>query len=51
MIGDAPDRRVEILSDHDALHATWSRFGPHRDGADLHIHRRHTDLFTSSRAS
>ena len=23
-----PDRRVEILSDHDALHATWSRFGP-----------------------
>jgi quercetin dioxygenase-like cupin family protein len=45
VIGDAPDRRVEILSDHDALHATWSRFGPHRDGADLHIHRRHTDLF------
>jgi quercetin dioxygenase-like cupin family protein len=45
VIGDAPDRRVEILADHDALHATWSRFGPHRDGADLHIHRRHTDLF------
>ncbi len=45
VIGDSPDRRVEILSDHDALHATWSRFGPHRDGADLHIHRRHTDLF------
>jgi mannose-6-phosphate isomerase-like protein (cupin superfamily) len=45
VIGDAPDRRVEILSDHDTLHATWSRFGPHRDGADLHIHRRHTDLF------
>jgi quercetin dioxygenase-like cupin family protein len=45
LVGDAPDRRVEILSDHDALHATWSRFGPGRDGADLHIHRRHTDLF------
>ena len=45
VIGDAPDRRVEILSDHEALHATWSRFGPGRDGADLHIHRRHTDLF------
>jgi mannose-6-phosphate isomerase-like protein (cupin superfamily) len=45
IVGDAPDRRVEILSDHDALHATWSRFGPGRDGADLHIHRRHTDLF------
>jgi mannose-6-phosphate isomerase-like protein (cupin superfamily) len=45
IIGDAPDRRVEILSDHDALHATWSRFGPRREGADLHVHRRHTDLF------
>jgi quercetin dioxygenase-like cupin family protein len=45
IVGDAPDRRVEILSDHDALHATWSRFGPRRDGADLHVHRRHTDLF------
>ncbi|MEJ7568937.1 MAG: cupin domain-containing protein [Gaiellaceae bacterium] len=45
LIGDSVDRRVELLSDHDALHATWSRFGPGRDGADLHIHRRHTDLF------
>jgi quercetin dioxygenase-like cupin family protein len=45
IIGDAPDRRVEILSEHDALHATWTRFGPRRDGADLHIHHRHTDLF------
>ena len=27
------------------MHATWSRFGPGRDGADPHIHRRHTDLF------
>jgi mannose-6-phosphate isomerase-like protein (cupin superfamily) len=45
VIGDSPARRVEILTDHDALHATWSRFGPHRDGADPHIHRRHTDIF------
>jgi mannose-6-phosphate isomerase-like protein (cupin superfamily) len=45
VVGDSPDRRVEILSDHDALHATWSRFGPRREGADPHIHRRHTDLF------
>jgi quercetin dioxygenase-like cupin family protein len=45
VIGDSPDRRVEVLSDHDSLHATWSRYGPGRDGADLHIHRRHTDLF------
>jgi mannose-6-phosphate isomerase-like protein (cupin superfamily) len=45
VIGDSPERRVEILCDHDALHATWSRFDPDRDGADPHIHRRHTDLF------
>ncbi len=45
IVGDAPDRRVEILSDDDALHATWSRFGPRRAGADLHVHREHTDLF------
>jgi mannose-6-phosphate isomerase-like protein (cupin superfamily) len=45
VVGDAPDRRVEILSDHEALHATWSRFGPRREGADLHVHRRHSDLF------
>ena len=45
VVGDAPERRVEILSDRDPLHATWSRFGPRREGADLHVHRRHTDLF------
>lgn len=45
LIGDAPDRRVELLSDYDSLHATWSRFGPGREGPDLHVHRRHTDLF------
>ena len=45
VIGDAPARRVEILSSHASLHATWSRFGPGRDGADLHVHREHTDLF------
>jgi mannose-6-phosphate isomerase-like protein (cupin superfamily) len=45
LIGDSPERRVEILCDHDALHATWSRFGPGREGADLHVHRRHTDAF------
>src|SRR3954447_10582862 len=45
VIGDSPERRVEVLSDHEALNATWSRFGPGRDGADLHVHRRHTDLF------
>ena len=45
IVGDSPYRRVEILSDSDELHATWSRFGPHRDGADLHVHRLHSDLF------
>ena len=45
VIGDSPDRRVEVLCDDDALHATWSRFGPGREGADLHVHRHHSDLF------
>jgi len=45
IIGDAADRRVEILAETEALHATWSRFGPGRDGADRHIHRHHTDFF------
>jgi quercetin dioxygenase-like cupin family protein len=45
IIGDADDRRVEILSDHPSLTTTWSRFGPGRDGADLHIHYEHADHF------
>ena len=45
VIVDAADRRVEILSDDETLNATWSRFGPYREGADLHVHRHHTDLF------
>ncbi len=45
VVGDAPDRRVEILSDHASLNATWSRFAPGRDGADLHVHRDHADHF------
>src|SRR3954453_15473257 len=45
VLGDAPERRVEILSDHHALNATWSRFGAHREGANLHVHRHHVDLF------
>jgi quercetin dioxygenase-like cupin family protein len=45
VIGDSADRRVEILSDDETLNATSSRFGPHREGADLHVHRHHTDCF------
>jgi mannose-6-phosphate isomerase-like protein (cupin superfamily) len=45
IVGDSADRRVEILSDDQTLNSTWSRFGPHRDGADLHVHRQHTDMF------
>ena len=45
LLGDSADRRVELLCDVDALHATWSRFGPGRDGADLPVHYRHSDLF------
>jgi hypothetical protein len=38
IIGDAPGRRVEILSDRDPLHATVSRFGPGAvDGVFLRV--------------
>jgi mannose-6-phosphate isomerase-like protein (cupin superfamily) len=45
VIADAPDRKVEILFEHDTAHATWTRIGAGRDGADLHVHRRHDDVF------
>jgi len=45
VVGDSADRRVEILCERDELHVTWTRLGPGRDGADLHVHRRHADLF------
>ena len=45
VVGDSPQRRLEILSEHDDLHATWSRFAARREGADLHVHRRHCDVF------
>ncbi len=45
VIGDSAERRVEILCDHERLCATWTRFGPYRDGASAHVHRHHSDLF------
>jgi mannose-6-phosphate isomerase-like protein (cupin superfamily) len=45
VVADRPDRRVEILCETDAMHATRTRIGPRRDGTDLHVHRRHNDVF------
>ena len=45
IVGDSVDRRVELLAELDAVHATLSRFGPGRDGADRHVHRSHADVF------
>jgi quercetin dioxygenase-like cupin family protein len=45
IVGDSAERRVEILSDDPAINATLSRFGPGREGASLHVHREHSDLF------
>jgi mannose-6-phosphate isomerase-like protein (cupin superfamily) len=45
VVGDSPERRVEILCEDDRVHITWTRLAPGRDGADLHIHRLHTDVF------
>jgi mannose-6-phosphate isomerase-like protein (cupin superfamily) len=45
IIGDSPERTVELLAELDAVHATLSRFAAGRDGADLHVHREHVDVF------
>jgi quercetin dioxygenase-like cupin family protein len=45
VVGDNADRRIEILCDRESLVATWTRFGPGRDGAAAHVHRAHSDLF------
>src|SRR5918997_4425559 len=45
VVRDTPESRLEILSDRDELHATWTRFAAHRDGASPHVHREHSDLF------
>lgn len=45
VIGDSPIRRVEILSDRAPLHATAARLAAGQDGADLHVHYEHSDLF------
>src|SRR5687768_5222364 len=45
VVGDSPERRVEILCDRPGLVVTWSRFAPHRNGASAHVHHEHCDLF------
>lgn len=45
IIGDSPERTVELLAELDEVHVTISRFAAGRDGADLHVHRSHVDVF------
>jgi mannose-6-phosphate isomerase-like protein (cupin superfamily) len=45
VVGDSPERRVEILYETDLVHATWTRYAAGRDGAGLHVHRLHSDVF------
>jgi mannose-6-phosphate isomerase-like protein (cupin superfamily) len=45
VIADTADRRVEILCETDAMHATRTRLGPRRAGTDPHVHHRHNDVF------
>jgi quercetin dioxygenase-like cupin family protein len=44
-IADRPDREVRILLDSPALTVTYTRFAAGQAGADLHVHREHTDAF------
>ena len=46
VIADTADRRVEILLETDALHATRTRLGPRRAGTDPHVHHGHSDVFS-----
>lgn len=45
VVRDTRESRLEILSERDELHATWTRFAAHLDGASPHVHREHADLF------
>jgi quercetin dioxygenase-like cupin family protein len=45
VIADTPDRRVEVLCEVEAMHATRTRLGPRRAGTDPHVHERHNDVF------
>ena len=45
VIVDRDGRRVEILSDHDLAHVTWSRYESAERGPDPHVHRHHADAF------
>ena len=45
IIADSPERRIELLAEREALHVTWVRFEAGREGADLHVHREHSDVF------
>jgi quercetin dioxygenase-like cupin family protein len=45
LLGDSPERRVELLREVDAVHATRTRIGPRHPGTDPHVHRRHNDVF------
>jgi mannose-6-phosphate isomerase-like protein (cupin superfamily) len=45
LVADAVDRRVEILCETDAMHATRTRLGPRRAGTDPHVHCEHNDVF------
>jgi hypothetical protein len=42
VIGDSPERRVEILSDHETVHATLSRFAPAGDAELRYLKSIHT---------
>ena len=45
VVGDSPQRRVEIVSDHPSLSATVARMAAGGEGAGLHVHRHHSDIF------
>jgi mannose-6-phosphate isomerase-like protein (cupin superfamily) len=45
VVSDRPHRTIRRLTEHPALDATWSRYGPGEAGPDPHVHHRHVDAF------
>ena len=44
-ITDRPERWVQLKAALDVVSVTESRYGPHEQGPEPHIHRRHADVF------
>ena len=45
VITDREERELRVLTLHEPISITWSRYAPGQRGPDLHVHREHSDAF------